>query len=183
MYVLESITSVTSLTGWQSSRAAARGRMFLPNVLDGISMCVYCCLQQSQANKSATWRFRRSVCGTMCEQSKGPQDSDLVCKDVSNADQGSANWWSSAVCCAVRTLLTPTTFFAAWLAASVTAPATSTVTSLFPNAVAAEIVLSVLDDSFESLCSATTSVLSYPAHTTGMEWWETTVSTAIRTTA
>ena len=89
------------------------------------------------------------------------QHSDLACKDVSSADQGSAKWWSNALCCAVRILLTPTTFFAAWLIGSVTAPATSTVTSLFPTAVAAEMVLSVLDDSFESLCSATTKVLSY----------------------
>lgn len=134
-------------------------------------MCILLPATESSKTSLQQWRFRRSVCGTICEQSKGEQDSDLACKDVSNSDHGSANWWSSAVCCAVRTLLTPTTFFAAWLAASVTAPATSTVTSLFPNAVAAEMVLSVLDDSFESLCSATTRVLSCRHTQQGWSGW------------
>ena len=48
MYVFASMTSVTSLTGWQSSNAAARGKMFLPNVLEGIRICENLCLNHAR---------------------------------------------------------------------------------------------------------------------------------------
>lgn len=51
MYVQESRTSVTSLIGWQSSRAAARGSRLRPKVLDGATMWVNLCLHKQLAFK------------------------------------------------------------------------------------------------------------------------------------